>query len=159
MKTLLGFALLATTLYADSTEPSVPPADAPMEEQPPVDQLIVDEFGSFVLAEFKMGYFRFGDKKLRHRYEDGLLDLQLTSSFCFWKPLYIYAGIEFIGDNGRIPKSHTKTKIRIVPISLGVQYIQPITEDLKYYLTLGPRYFFVHQWTHRTSLTHNGLGG
>ena len=50
-----------------------------------------------------------------------------------------------------------------MPLSLGVQYIQPITCDFKYYLTIGPRYFCVHQKNHSTGLPHsvnkNGCGG
>lgn len=177
MKKLMSLALLTTALLADSS-PETPTDPVPVQEaaptnppavQPapptPVEESYVeeitceDEYGSFILNEFKIGYFRFADKKLRRRYDDGLLDLQLTSSFNFWKRLYAYLGVEYVGSDGRIPKSHTKIKIRMVPISLGVQYMKPITDDLKYYLTLGGRYFFVHQWTHSRSLTHNGFGG
>ena len=161
MKTLFGLSLLAATLVADPAPTPAPPVEAPMDQQPPLVEQTVnsDEYGSLIVSEFKMGYFRFDDKNLRHRYEKGLLDMQLTSSFCFWKPLYAYVGIEYIGDDGRVPKTHIKTKIRLVPISAGVQYLQPITYDLKYYVTLGARYFFAHQWTPSASLTRNGLGG
>ena len=174
----MSLALLTTTLFADAapeipTDPmpiqeaapanssSVQPApQTPVEEGYVVETTCENEYGSSVLNEFKMGYFRFADKKLRRRYNDGVLDLQLTSSFNFWKRLYAYVGIEYVGSNGRnVPKSHKEIKIRMVPISLGVQYMKPITDDLKYYVTLGGRYFFVHQWTHSRSLTHNGLGG
>jgi len=182
MKKLISLALLTTSLFADSSmepvetpidtpadsclEPPVnTPANCPVEPTPPVamerpcEANPCDPFGSFILNEFKMGYFRFGDKKLRQSYQKGLLDMQLTSSFCFWKPLYAYAGIEYVGSDGRFLRSHKKIKIRMVPISAGIQYIQPITCDLKYYLTAGARYFFVHQWTHSKSLTRNGCGG
>ncbi|HUD01845.1 MAG TPA: hypothetical protein VMR37_05925 [Rhabdochlamydiaceae bacterium] len=184
MKKLLSLALLITTIYADSsvestqsqtqpvdTSPSNPPVDVapsqpapmdqcPMEEPPVVEPVSCDDgYGSSILTEFKMGYFRFGDRLLRHTYDKGILDLQLTFSFRVWKPIYVYTGIEYVGANGVVPGTHSKRKIRSVPISLGLQYIQPITVDLKYYLTLGPRYFFVHQWNHSKSLTRNGLGG
>lgn len=186
MKTLIGLALLTTPLLADSsalipdTPNPVPSPDQPMIEvstdpsstidTPAVQtstspapeegcEIYCDDYGSSVLNEFKMGYFRFADKKLRQRYNDGLLDLQLTSSINFWKRLYAYVGVEYVESDGRIPKSHTKIKIRMLPVSLGVQYMKPITYDLNYYFTIGGRYFFVHQWTHSRSLTHRGLGG
>lgn len=118
-----------------------------------------DPYGSDILAEFKMGSFRFGDKKLRHQYDEGLLDLQLSSTVRVWKPLYAYMSLEYIGADGRLKGSHQKIKIRMVPLSLGVRYLQKVTYDLKYYLTAGPRYFFVHQWTKHTSQTPNGFGG
>ena len=181
MKKLMGLALLSTVLFGDAAPetaadpvreatPNNPPAVQPATHHTPQPQMQEsyvqeitceeDEYGSSVLNEFKMGYFRFADKKLRQRYNDGLLNLQLTSSFNFWKRLYAYMGVEYVGSDGRdIPKSHKKIKIRMVPVSLGVQYMKPITYDLKYYFTLGGRYFFVHQWTNSKSLTHHGLGG
>ena len=157
MKKLICLALLTASLFADSSMEPTQPDDISMDQPCEVDAC--DPFGSFILNEFKMGYFRFGDKKLRHNYQKGLLDIQLTSSFCFWKPLYAYVAVEYVGSNGRIQGSHRKISIRMVPVSLGIQYIQPITCDLKYYLTAGPRYFFVHQWTRTKSLTPHGCGG
>jgi len=160
------------------------PADQTLTDEPsdntPMDQTSVDEsfaqepvveapvqmccippdmYGSKLLAEFKMGYYRFGDKTLRHQYNEGVLDLQLSATFRVWKPLYAYMSLEYIGADGRLHGSHRKIKIRMVPLSLGVRYLQKVTYDLKYYLTAGPRYFFVHQWTKRTSHTPKGFGG
>jgi hypothetical protein len=172
IKTLFSLPLLATALHADSPGQTTPPAttDSPssqpaapaLQTEPaaPIEQASVgQDYGSFILSEVKLGYFRFGDKKLRHMYDKGLLDVQWVNSFCFWNPLYVYTSVEYIGADGRVPKTHEKQKIRMVPVSLGLQYIQPITFDFKYYLTAGARYFFVHQWDHSTSLTHHGLGG
>jgi len=157
MKKLLSLLLLATALHADTTEteklnPAPGTQAAPVAVEMPVAS--EDAYGSFILNEVKLGYFRFGDKRLRHAYDKGVLDVQLTSSFRFWEPLYIYGSVEYIQAEGRF-KDHAKSTVRIVPLSLGLQYIQPITFDLKYYLTLGPRYFFFHQAGHHSS----GLGG
>jgi hypothetical protein len=167
-KTLFSFILLTTLLQADAgTDPAQTPAPADQTTPEPVDETAPEAmepppacvwYGSFLLTEFKMGYFRFGDKKLRHWYDKGILDLQLTSTYRLIRPFYLYGSLEYMGDNGR---RHTgqKIKIRIVPISLGLQYLQKITPDFKYYLTLGPRYYFVHQWNHSHSQTHQGFGG
>lgn len=162
MKKLIGLALLTTTLFGDSPAESITePVDAPVSpDQAPIEEESSDHgYGSFALTEVKMGYLRFGDRKLRHHYNKGVLDVQLTSSICFWKPLYAYLGVEYIGCDGRLHPGHQKIQLRMVPVSLGVQYIQPITFDLKYYLTAGARYFFAHQWTPSKSLTRNGVGG
>ncbi len=158
-------------------EPAAPPVQPAaamddsqnMQDDPAMDQIVYvecdecDPYGSFILNEFKMGYFRFGDENFRHIYDRGVLDLQLTSSFRVWRPLYVYGAIEYIEAEGRSIGGHEKTRIRIVPLSLGLQYIQPITCDFRYYLTIGPRYFFFHQRNHSSSVPHNvnksGCGG
>jgi outer membrane protein len=148
MKKIMGLALLTIALNADPNDQALPP-DQPImntESAQPVSPW--DEYGSFALTDFRMGYFRFSDKSLRHIYDKGVLDLQLVSSFCVWTPLYIYLAGEYIGAKGRSIGGHDRTKVRIVPISLGLQYIQPITYDFRYYLTLGPRVFYFHQKNH-----------
>jgi len=161
----------------------IPPSDPDMSDPgmadcapaptptPPVEQVQTepvicdpsDNYGSFILNEFKMGYFRFGDKAMRHIYDKGILDIQLTSSFCFWKPLYAYVAFEYISAHGRMLGDHKKTFVQIVPISLRIQYIQPITYDLKYYLTAGPRIYYFHQRNHSpgipASVNKWGCGG
>jgi hypothetical protein len=129
---------------ADSMPAMTDPVE-PVEQCEPVCCEPYDPYGSFILNEFKMGYFRFGDKTLRHIYGKGILDIQLTSSFRFWKPLYAYVAFEYISAHGRTLGGHEETFVQVVPISLGVQYIQPITFDLKYYLTAGPRIYYFHQ--------------
>jgi hypothetical protein len=186
MKTLLSLVLLTLSLSADPVTPPVPepivdqPMETPTTDQPTpmepddlsmtVDEedcvpawTIDDDYGSFILNEFKMGYFRSADRKFRQTYDLGVLDLQLTSSFCVWKPLYIYGAVELINPHGRSHESHKRTVAWIVPLSLGLQYIQRITFDLKYCLTAGPRYFFFHQHTESNrvprSVSKSGCGG
>jgi hypothetical protein len=134
-------------------------SQAPVVEE--VEMICRPLYGNFILNEFKMGYFRFGDRILRHMYDKGVLDLQLSSSFRAWKPLYVYAAAEYIGADGRTIARRRKTQVRLVPLSLGIQYIQLITFDLKYYLTLGPRLFYFHQKNHSNGSSINkwGCGG
>ncbi len=171
---------MADSAPAMSDEPqqnpdSTPPSDPEMDDSTPtmtnssdsmdeeVEMICRPLYGNFILAEFKMGYFRFGDRHLRHMYGKGVLDLQLASSFRVWKPLYLYAAAEYIGANGRTLGGHERTKIRLVPLSLGLQYILLITYDLKYYLTAGPRAFHFHQKNHSRGLPSTvnkwGCGG
>ena len=181
MKTLLSLVLLTISLSADletTTPPVTPdpvtepmtPADPIIDSDMPIDEedcvpprTIDDDYGSFILNEFKMGYFRCYDRDFRRTYDLGVLDLQLTSSFCVWKPLYVYGAVEFIHANGRSHQSHKRTEVRIVPLSVGLQYIQRITYDFKYFLTAGPRYFFFHQHTDsslvRRTVNKSGCGG
>ncbi|HVX01466.1 MAG TPA: hypothetical protein VHA52_13670 [Candidatus Babeliaceae bacterium] len=160
MKILLGLSLLVSSLFAELGPMKIPLADqaAPqipsssMPQQQPAES--TPDYGSFILNEFKLGYFRSGDKRLRHTFDKGLLDIQLSSSFRFWDPLYIYGAVEYIGAEGRTVHGRHKVKIREVPLSLGLQYMLKVAPELNYYVTLGPRYFFVH--LHETK---HGFGG
>jgi len=116
-----------------------------------------------IFPEFKIGYFRFSDHKLREVYDNSKLDLQLALSWPIWEHINAYGAIEYIGGEGRSLGGHNKTTLTIVPMSLGVKYVIPIaTDEFDYYFTVGPRYYFVHQNNHGPvdhNLNRNGLGG
>ena len=115
------------------------------------------------LLEVKAGYFFFSSSKLRKIYKKGGLDLQLSSSYPIWKWLQAYASVEYLTRSGKIRNSGKKTTIWELPVSLGLQPVVVIHPMVHYYLSIGPRYFFVHQ--HNDSpfldkvLTHSGVGG
>jgi hypothetical protein len=113
--------------------------------------------------EFKAGYFFFADGKMRKIYNEGGLDLQIAGSYPIWKWMQIYGSVEYIERHGRSLNSHQKTRIWQYPISLGLKSVAKICKSTQYYLTIGPRYFFVH--THANSshvdktMNQNGIGG
>lgn len=113
--------------------------------------------------EFKAGYFFFADGKMRKIYNEGGLDLQIAGSYPIWKWMQIYGSVEYIERHGRSLNSHQKTRIWQYPISLGLKSVAKICKSTQYYLTIGPRYFFVH--THASSshvdktMNQNGIGG
>jgi len=113
--------------------------------------------------EFKTGYFFFADDKMRKVYDEGGLDLQIAGSYPLWRWLQIYGSVEYIEKHGRSLHGHEKAKIREYPISLGLKSVAKICESTQYYLTIGPRYVFVH--AHLSSsfidkhINQNGIGG
>jgi hypothetical protein len=115
------------------------------------------------LVEVKGGYFFFSDSKLRKIYDQGGVDVQLSTSYPIWKWLKIYGSVEYMQIEGRTLGGHEKTRIWEVPLSLGLQPVAVICRAVQYYLTIGPRYFFVHQHNDSHFLTknvgNNGLGG
>jgi hypothetical protein len=115
------------------------------------------------IIEFKAGYFFFADGKMRKIYNEGGLDLQIAGSYPIWKWMQIYGSVEFIEKHGRSLHGHQKARIWEYPISLGLKSVVKICKNTQYYLTIGPRYFFVH--THANSshidktMNQNGIGG
>jgi len=113
--------------------------------------------------EFKAGYFFFADGKMRKIYNEGGLDLQIAGSYPMWKWMQIYGSVEYIERHGRSLNSRQKTRLWEYPISLGLKSVAKICKSVQYYLTIGPRYFFVH--THANSshidktMNQNGIGG
>ncbi len=95
-------------------------------------------------VELKTGYFFFADEKMRSVYNDGGLDLQLSSSFPIWKWLQIYTSIEYLQKQGHALSTHQKTNIWQVPVTVGLKACMKMTPTTSYYLTLAPRYFYMH---------------
>lgn len=114
-------------------------------------------------AELKLGYFYFGDEIFRQIYRQDALDTQLTVSTPVWKWLRIYGGINYISREGRSIGGHHRTEIIILPASIGLQAMIEVARDLKYYASIGPRYFYVHQENHFSAIDHSvnghGIGG
>ncbi len=115
------------------------------------------------LIEFKAGYFFFGAEEMNEVFDDGGLDVQLAASGPVWKWLHLYGSVEYLQRHGRSIHGHQKTSIWEVPLSFGVKPVIRINNWAQYYITLGPRYFFVHVHndSHYVSenISQNGLGG
>jgi hypothetical protein len=113
--------------------------------------------------ELKGGYFLFSTSKMRKIYSQGGWDVQLSGSSPVWKWLQVYGSIEYIERNGHASNGGGKTQIWQIPVSAGVRPVIPIYSWAQYYVTLGPRYFFVHTQNHSPyvdkHLSKNGLGG
>ncbi len=113
--------------------------------------------------EIKGGYFFFSDAKMQKVYNEGGLDVQVSGSYPVWRWLQIYGSVEYLERHGKSLGGHQKTRIWEVPLSLGLKPVITICQKMQYYLTLGPRYFFV-QAHHSSSyvdrnMSQNGLGG
>jgi hypothetical protein len=110
----------------------------------------------------KVGYFFFADSKMNDIYKKGGLDLQLSGSFPLWKWLQLYASVEYFQRHGH-SHDHHKTNIWEVPATVGLKALIKASPSSYYYITLAPRYFYVH--VHNDSplakrdLHKNGVGG
>ena len=115
------------------------------------------------LVEVKGGYFFFTESIMRKVYNEGGFDVQLSGSYPIYKLLHIYGSVEYLEKSGHSLHGHQKTSIWEVPLSLGLQPVFPIGNHVEYYLTLGPRYFFVHAHNHSSyvpkHMQANGCGG
>jgi len=112
--------------------------------------------------EAKAGYFFFTDAKMREIYDKGGWDVQLSGACPVWKWLEVYGSVEYLEKHGKSLGGHQNTSIWEIPISVGLRPVIAICQNLQYYFTLGPRYFFVYQHNSSSYVSHNvnnnGLG-
>jgi hypothetical protein len=119
------------------------------------------------IIEAKGGYFFFTNAKMSKVYDKGGWDIQLSSSIPVWKPLKrmnlnVYGSIEFLRCSGSSIEEGYKTYVWEFPINIGLKPVFLLTQQIQYYLALGPRYFFVRQ--HNSSpyvdshKSRNGIG-
>jgi opacity protein-like surface antigen len=115
------------------------------------------------LIEAKAGYFFFTESTLRNVYDHAGIDVQLSYTYAVWENLQIYGSAEYAYKAGRSLNGEQKTYFQSWPLSLGLQYRFSFSSIYQPYVTLGPRYFFVHikndsSYVNR-HLHNNGLGG
>lgn len=113
--------------------------------------------------EAKFGYFFFADSLMREVYDKGGVDLQLSGRYPIYKWLEVYGSFEYAQRSGHSLGAHEYTSIWLIPLSLGLQGVAAITSWAEYYVTLGPRYVFLHQHNDSafvdTVMNKNGIGG
>src|SRR5579883_1849371 len=73
------------------------------------------------LVEVKAGYFFFTDSHMRHVYDQGGVDIQLSGSYPIYKILHVYGSVEYLQKSGHSIHGHQKTSIWAVPLSLGLR--------------------------------------
>lgn len=115
------------------------------------------------LLEVKGGYFFFTNSTMRNIYHKGAWDLQVSGAYPMWRWLHVYGSVEHLQANGRSLNGCQWTKIQENNISLGLEAMAPIGCSTNYYLTVGPRYFFVRQKNDPAyvdgCIKNNGCGG
>ncbi len=113
--------------------------------------------------ELKLGYFYFGDSTFRKIYRQDALDTQISASGAVWKWVRLYGAVNYISRDGRSIGGHNRTEIMFLPVSLGAQAMLDLSDDVKWYATLGPRYFYTHQENHfrgvNRSVNNHTVGG
>ncbi|MDX8430781.1 MAG: hypothetical protein SNF33_03125 [Candidatus Algichlamydia australiensis] len=125
-----------------------------------------------VLIEGSAAYFRPTSSTLRdiyggHWLNSGLkISGNLPFSQPFFKNLYLFGGFNYLDSEGNSIGGDNKTEIRIIPLSLGLDYIYEVSEGphpIKLFLGAGLRYFFVRVKNEVTfvesRVTKSGMGG
>jgi hypothetical protein len=114
------------------------------------------------LLEVKGGYFIFATDKMRDIYNWGGGSLQLATSIPVWKWLSIYAAGGFQESFGRTHPFHQFARLRQIPGDLGIKTIFSAQDRIQFYLTIGPRYFYMQQKSRISDLyrtvSRNGVG-
>lgn len=122
-------------------------------------------FAQDFLIEGKLAYFRPNAKALRAIYSQNWMNSQFEITTPLWRCLNLYGSVNYLSTSGHSTEDN-KSTVRIVPISLGLKYRQPIKEKGKkmdLYFAGGMRYFFVKiknndEFVVRR-ITKQGLGG
>lgn len=125
------------------------------------------DFFADSLVEIKTGYFFFTDSTMRNIYDKGGFDLQLCASCPLqdlstrWS-LNAYGAFEYFECSGHSLNDHQKTSVWAIPFNFGLQPVYAFNAKLNYYVTIGPRYFYIHQHNDTSYLyknkSRNGLG-
>ncbi len=118
-------------------------------------------------VEAKAGYFLFTDSKMRKVYRQGGVDLQVCGSYPVFQcmnriQLAVYGAVEYLYCKGHSLSAHQGTSFTAVPVNLGVQSSAYLTPCMRYYITLGPRFFYCRQRNHSDDVSksnsRNGVG-
>lgn len=113
--------------------------------------------------EVRAGYFVFTDHKMRKVFNQGGLDLQAALSLPIYRWLQLYIAGERVEKKGRSTNCHRRTHFWDYTASLGLKGVACLSPGAQWYLTVGPRYFYVH--VHNNSpfvdrkVNHSGVGG
>lgn len=95
--------------------------------------------------ELKPSYFLFYGSTAHGIYHKGGFEVQGSASFPLTNCLDVYTSIGFRQANGYALNSEEKTKLKVVPIDLGLKPIFNFRECFYYFFAMGPRYFYFHQ--------------
>lgn len=114
------------------------------------------------LVELKTGYFFFSDSKMRKIFDRGGEDIQLAGSFCIYRNFQLYTSAGYISRHGRSLHGYQKTRLNMIPVSVGIKPVFCLNNQVDLYATIGPRYLYVHQHNDSSyvnkKITRNGIG-
>jgi hypothetical protein len=110
-------------------------------------------------VEAKAGYFLFASKAVRHVFNHGGIDLQLSGAYPLIPSVRLYGSVEYMKKSGH---GSQKPSFWAVPFSLGLQPVVSICSwhPIFAYMTIGPRYFLTRVHRRGIGTIHsNGWGG
>ena len=126
-----------------------------------------------ILLEFRASYYYPTSKGIREAFDNGGVNYQITGSFPVYyganpwiRGINIWGAIDYFSKEGRTSGLNNKTRLRIVPLTLGLKYFFPAigtTAPVNFYIGSGMKYFFIYNYTDsdyvKRNLYANGMGG
>lgn len=113
--------------------------------------------------ECKLGYFAFSGRTMREIYDQGGIDVQMSTTFPFGKKVHLYTSLEYLEKQGSSLFTHEPTKVFMLPFSFGIKAIYELPHRIQCYYSLGPKVFLIHQhnFTQHVNkkITDGGGGG
>lgn len=123
--------------------------------------------------EFRTSFFYPTSSNFRKIFSDGGTDYQLTGSLpifrqesAYAKGINLWGGVDYFSKTGRSAGLENKTRIQMMPVTLGLKYFSPAigeTLPFSFYAAAGMKYYFIH--THNSgigikkAISRNGMGG
>lgn len=115
-----------------------------------------------------IGYFYPSSKQLRKVISNGV-DYQLMLTYRFSPSLGVFFGVDYFSEQGRSTGTHSKTKLTLVPLTLGLKATTVLStfcnssHVLQGYFLVGPRWYFARATNCVDYLSHHnyaqGAGG
>lgn len=116
---------------------------------------------SFPWLEMKAGYFFFSHHTLRKIYHGGF-EIQTSGTYPLWEMIALYGSVGYVQVQGKSLQAHQRTSLYQIPLDVGIRAFAQWGEYVQGYLSVGPRYFYVHQHNDSTYVNRNigqhGLG-
>lgn len=109
-----------------------------------------------------ISYFRPNSSVLRTIYSSAWVKYDLMLLHPIWENIYATESVSYTMKHGRSLGGHQRTRMWIVPISLGINYLYA-WDDFDFYVGVGPRYFFINIKNNSNFVerhdSKSGLGG
>lgn len=105
-----------------------------------------DGMGAVTIAAKFAAYFPL-ERRARKVFHNALpnFEVEVATTWCDWQPWF---NVGYIWDNGRSRGCHEKTRLSVVPLSLGVNYIIPMCNCIDAYIGAGAVYSFLRTRDH-----------
>lgn len=104
-------------------------------------------FASDWTMEVRAAYFSPSSKEVRHIYSKGWVDFQVESSRKLNDYVEVWAGVNWMNKHGHVEDYYAglkeKTKLSVLPISLGLKFVYPLFRCLDVYAGIGGAYSFL----------------
>ncbi len=104
--------------------------------------------------EIKPGYFFFANHTLAKIYHGGF-EIQGSVSYPLCGMIALYGSLGYLHVKGKSLNGNQKTSISQVPLDAGVRSMVNLSECVKGYFSIGPRYFYFHQHNDSTYVNRN----